>query len=88
MVHVPTHGRKTLDVVFTNIWKFYNDPVSVNPIPVDDPLKGVPSDHLGVVMTPILNPENPSIRRRKVISFRPKPESKIKDFGREISQMS
>ena len=88
MVQFPTHRRKTLDVGFTNIWKFYNDPVPVHPIPIDDLLKGVPSDHLGVVMTPILNPENPSIRRRKVISFRPKPESKIKDFGREISLMS
>ena len=64
----------TFRTKFTNIWKYYNDPVTVNPIPVDDPSKGVPSDHLGVVMEPILNPENPPIRRRKTISFPPKPE--------------
>ena len=49
MVKVPTHCRETLDVIFTNIWKYYIDPVTVNPIPVDDSSKGVPSDHLGVL---------------------------------------
>ena len=88
IVRFPTHGRKILDVVLTNIWTFYNDPVIVDPIPVDDPSKGVPSDHLGVVVEPITDPGVPPIRRKHIISFRPKPESKIRDFGNNVCQMS
>ena len=88
IVSAPTHGRKILDVVFTNIWKFYNDPVIVSPIPVDDPSKGVPSDHLGVVVEPIQHPDKPPLRRKKIINFRPKPQSKICNFGKDISQIS
>ena len=42
IVRNPTHGRKVLDIVLTNIWMFYNEPEIVEPIPVDDPAKGGP----------------------------------------------
>ena len=77
IVCAPTHGRKILDVVFTNLSKFYNDPVIVNPIDVDDPTNGVLSDHLGVVVEPMKYPDKHPLRRKKTINFRPKPESKI-----------
>ena len=88
IVRIPTHGRKVLDVVLTNIWRFYNDPIIVNPVPVDDPSKGVPSDHLGVVVKPIVNPEQPPLRRKHTFSFRPKPESRLREFGNSICHMS
>ena len=88
IVCAPTHGRKILDVVFTNLSKFYNDPVIVNPIDVDDPTNGVLSDHLGVVVEPMKYPDKHPLRRKKTINFRPKPESKICNFGRDISQIS
>ena len=87
-VRIPTHGRKVLDVVLTNIWRFYNDPIIVNPVPVDDPSKGVPSDHLGVVVKPIVNPEQPPLRRKHTFSFRPKPESRLREYENSICHMS
>ena len=88
IVKYPTHGRKVLDVVLTNIWRFYNDPVIVSPVAVDDPSKGVPSDHLGVFVEPVQNADILPARSKKIISFRPKPESRIRDFGMDICQMS
>ena len=88
IVRIPTHGRKVLDVVLTNIWRFYNDPIIVNPVPVDDPSKGVPNDHLGVIVKPIVNPEQPPLRRKHTFSFRPKPESRLREFGNSICHMS
>ena len=89
LVKFPTHGRKVLDVVLSNIWRFYNDPVIVDPVAVDDPSKGVPSDHRGVIVDPVRSSEIPAIRKKKIISFRPKPESKIREFGIDIiCQMS
>ena len=88
IVKIPTHGRKVLDVVLTNIGRFYNDPVIVNPVAVDNPTKGVPSDHLGVFVEPVHNSEVPPVRTKKIITFQPKPESKLRDFGMNICQMT
>ena len=79
---------KILDVILTNISRFFNDPVTVNPVPVDDPSKGVPSDHLGVVVSPVQNAALPPPRLTKTIVFRPMLESRIHKFGEEICQMS
>ena len=44
---------KILDVVFTNLRVFFEEPEIVPPIATDDPEKGgVPSDHSGVVGVP------------------------------------
>ena len=80
---VVTHGRKVLDVVLTNLWRFFNDPVTVMPVPVDNVTKGVPSDHLGIVVTPILS-ASPARRQKRTIVFRPMPESLLNSFGNEI----
>ena len=87
IVNVPTHGKKILDVIITNIWRFFNDPVTVMPVPVDDVTKGVPSDHLGVVVTPILNAFPPS-RLKRAIVFRPMPDSLLNSFGKDICNES
>ena len=88
VVKDPTHGSKILDVILTNISSFYNDPVLVDPIPVDNPDNGVPSDHLGVLLEPITCSSVPPLRQKRTISFRPKPDSKIREFGSAISEMS
>ena len=88
LVRKPTHGRKVLDVVLTNIWMFYNEPEIVDPIPVDNPTKGVPSDHLGVVVTPITNAAHPPLRQNFEKTFRPMPDSSINKFGEEICNLS
>ena len=83
IVKVATHGRKVLDVILTNLGRFFNDPVTVMPVPVDNINKGVPSDHLGIVVTPILSASPPS-RQKRTIIFRPMPESLLNSFGNEI----
>ena len=88
IVRNPTHGRKVLDIVLTNIWMFYNEPEIVEPIPVDDPAKGVPSDHSGVVVMPICNADQPPMRRKMKKVFRPMPDSLVNKFGEEICNMS
>ena len=87
IVKTPTHGSKVLDVILTNISTFYNDPVVINPVAVDVPDHGVPSDHLGVLLEPLSSSVAPA-RRKHTISFRPKPDSKIRGFGSTISAMS
>ena len=82
------HGRKVLDVVLSNILRFYNDPVIVDPVAVDYPSKGVPSDHCRVIVDPVRSSEIIAIRKKKTISFQPKPESKIREFGIDICRMS
>ena len=88
IVGIPTLGRKVLDVILTNLSRFFNEPVTVSPVPVDDISKGVPSDHLGVMVTPIQNATLSQPRLTRTIVFRPMPESKINSFGEEICNVS
>ena len=67
---------------------FYNEPEIVDPVPVDNPTKGVPSDHLGVVVTPITNAAHPPKRQKLEKIFRPMPDSSINKFGEEICNLS
>ena len=79
-----THGRKILDVVLTNIWMFYNEPIIVEPVPVDDTSNGVPSDHSGVFIKPIIDAAHPPLRTKSTQVFRPMPDSLINKFGEQI----
>ena len=83
-----THGRKILDVVLTNIWMFYNEPIIVEPVPVDDTSNGVPSDHSGVVIKPIIDAAHPPLRTKSTKVFRPMPDSLINKFGEQICNLS
>ena len=83
-----THGTKILDVILTNIGMFYNEPIIVDPIPVDDPTKGVPSDHRGVVVNPIVDAAHPPQRTKRTKVFRIMPDSLINKFGEKICNMS
>ena len=52
IVQKETRGPNILTVVLTDLAAYYEEPVVVPPIQVDDPSKGVPSDHNGVVVVP------------------------------------
>ena len=52
IVHKSTRGPNILTVVLTDLQAYYEEPFIVPPIQVDDPSKGVPSDHNGVVVVP------------------------------------
>ena len=80
IVQQPTRGSKILDVIITNLASFYNPPKIIPPVLPDKPGHGVPSDHNGVIATPISN-ESESSARLKIKKFiRPLPESLIPAF--------
>ena len=74
----PTRGRKTLDVVITDLWLYYSEPEILPPIPVDEGKAGKPSDHSGVLCLPVSNPLKKKVTKKMV---RPFPRSSINAFG-------
>ena len=50
-----TCNGKILDVLLTNLSKYYNVPTVVPPVPADDPNHGSPSDHSPVIAVPLAN---------------------------------
>ena len=80
IVHQPTRKNKILTIIITDLFAYYQNPVIIPPIPVDDPEIGVPSDHNGVMIIPITS----DYRRKadvKRINVRPMPDSLISKFG-------
>ena len=82
-----TRGFKTLDVIVTNLSKFFNEPVIIPPVMPDRSGHGVPSDHLGVSATPKTN-QSDCVKQTKVKKMiRPIPESLLSTFeARLLSQ--
>ena len=80
-----TRGFKTLDVIVTNLSKFFNDPVIIPPVMPDRSGHGVPSDHSGVSATPKTNLSD-CVKRNKVRKMiRPIPESLLSTFEARLS---
>ena len=80
-----TRGQKILDVILSNINCFYNVPVIVPPICPDQPGKGAPSDHSGVIATPHTNSTLPPQNNKVKKNVRPIPESLLVEFGQKLS---
>ena len=76
VVNVPTRGKNTLDKIITNVHKFYEPPTSL-------PALGN-SDHLSVLWEPNTHQRTtePTITQYS----RRYPDSKIREFGRWITQ--
>ena len=49
----PTHKRKTIDIVATTMWRQYKQAIVVDPVDVDKPGFGKPSDHKCILLYPI-----------------------------------
>jgi len=79
-VMTATYGSKILDVVCTNLSTFYNSPNVAPPLLPDYPLVGAPSDHLGVLVTPIRSEAREKKRKKMVKDIRPLPESLLGEF--------
>ena len=84
LVKKVTRGTKVLDIILSNLGKFYDEPIIVQPIFPDNPNKGAPSDHSGVIAIPHTDPEKPHLRTKVVKTIRPLPESLISVFGQKI----
>ena len=76
IVRVPTRGARILDVIITNNSSIFSSPVTVPPLKPDIAEKGEPSDHLGVLVLPVVlnNSLQSSIR---MVEVRPLPSSKF-----------
>ena len=84
----PTRGLRVIDIIMSNLGKFYDEPIIVPAIIPDRANKGVPSDHCGVVATPHTNPSMPKQRTKITKTIQPLPESLISVFGDKLSQLN
>ena len=84
-VRQPTRGLRVLDVIVTNLARFFNEPKIIPPIIPDLPGVGVPSDHSAVSAEPNISQGQPA-RRTKIWKYiRPLPESLLDIFETKMS---
>ena len=76
-----TCNGKVLDVLLTNLSKYYNVPTVVPPVTADDPNHGSPSDHSPVIAVPLANGTENKTKDYMTRTFRPLPDSGIEHFG-------
>ena len=76
---------ETLDILITNMFSYYNNPIIIPPVQPDTPGQGVPSDHSVPLCVPHTDPHNPPSRQYKTVVSRPMPDSKIREFGQWLT---
>ena len=84
-VRQATRGLNTLDVIVTNLSRYFNEPIIIPPIVPDRPGHGVPSDHSGVSATPNTSQGQPTTRNITRKKIRPLPESLIESFASKLA---
>ena len=73
---------KIMDIVVTDLFTGYQEPVLLPAVPVDQGKQGVPSDHAGVIVIPRTNLSSSRARpRRKTFEVQRMPETLIAEFG-------
>ena len=87
IVNFPTHGPKTIDVVYTNLHRYYQPAINLPPLAPDNPLTAVPSDHQGVQVIPITNHGNHQLTKKSVRKIRPLPDSSIDLFNLKLGEI-
>ena len=88
IVRRPTRKDKLLSVVITDLRKFYIEPKIVDAIPVDDPDKGVPSDHNGVLVVPLNNTETNKGTSKEIKFVRPMPDSSVQEYRQSTGNIN
>ena len=71
---------RIIDPIITTLGKFYQKPVVLPPLDNDPDKDGKPSDHKIVKMTPISNINNKQARSKQKVTFRPLPDSGMKEL--------
>ena len=79
-----TRNGVILDPIITTLSGYYQSPVCLPPLDNDPDKNGVPSDHMIVFMKPIDAINNNPARSIKVVTFRPLPESGVREMGNWI----
>ena len=85
IVKVPTRGSNILDIICTNISRFYDDPQIILPLQPGEHGWGAPSDHSGVLATPNTTQNQPLSRNKIKKKIRPLPESLLQTFNNDLS---
>ena len=83
----PTRKNKILTVVITDLHNYYQEPIIIPPVSVDEGSTGSPSDHQGVLVIP-LNNFSSQTKTKKCISIRPIKETSLELFGQTIVKES
>ena len=73
-----------LDKIITNLHMFYHHPFTLEPLDNDKEGVGKPSDHLIVVMEPLSSDKPVQKKNYKSITYRPFPDSGIREMGRWV----
>ena len=89
VVTVPTRNNPDaiLDTITSTMSSYYQIPITLPPLDNDVTNSGKPSDHLIVLWKPISASE-PQLRNRKVVTFRPLPESGLVLFGEWLKKQT
>ena len=89
VVRVPTrlNPDATLDPIITSMSKFYCEPVTKPPIS-NDPNNGKPSDHLVVLMYPIVSTLECQPRQYETVEYRPLTDSGIELYGQWLGEQT
>ena len=85
VVTQPTRGLNILDVICTNLWRYYDEPQIIPPIQPDEYGRGAPSDHLGVLAMPNTTQNQNVLHRKMKKKIRPLPESLLQVFNEKLS---
>ena len=88
IVKVPTRGSNILDIICTNLSRFYDDPQIIPPLQPDVQGCGAPSDHSGVLAIPNTTQNMPVSRNKVKKKIRQLPESLLHIFNEKLSTTS
>ena len=84
IVQKPTRKDSLLSIIITDLRRFYIEPKIIDPIPVDIPGKGAPSNHNGVLAVPINNTESKKKTTKQIKYVQPMPSSSIMEFSQSL----
>ena len=73
--------EKTIDLIFTTMSNYFQEPDILPPLDNDPDKNGKPSDHKIVVMKPIDMVNNNPARTKREVTVRPLPESGLNKLG-------
>ena len=88
VLQVPTRQGVKLEVLITDLHSWYHPPTTLGPLKVDDDKNGKDSDHLKAIFAPKTDNKFKVLRKKKTVTTRPLPETKIPEFCREIQSQS
>ena len=80
IVTQPTHGDKIIDVIIMNCADMYAVVEVGDPVLPDDPRQAKPSDHRVPVARPLATASRPVSNEYTVKTYRPLPESAVREF--------